>query len=180
LATVYTDDTPERSQDVNIPDLIATQRDILMGDLGDILETLRREEMEHKKKFAGKKLADAFPPTLNYHLGKIREAAIGSGYAKLGGANVDFILKRIERFKADLAERQILEAYEGITHDLELVDYPLRELRKYFCNPDTTHINEKDAPIFAFFVGEQTKKLLKSAEELDEEYSQDAPENHSS
>jgi hypothetical protein len=180
LATVYTDDTPERSQDVNIPDLIATQRDILMGDLGDILETLRREEMEHKKKFAGKKLADAFPPTLNYHLGKIREAAIGSGYAKLGGANVDFILKRIERFKADLAERQILEAYEGITHDLELVDYPLQELRKYFRNPDATHINEKDAPIFAFFVGEQTKKLLKSTEELDEEYSQDDPENHPS
>ncbi len=181
LGTAYADSKRLDSfKNVSISNLIATQRCVLMSVLGNVLKTLRREEMEHKNKFVGKKLADAFPPTLNYHLSKIREAAIGSGYAELGGVNVDFILGCIEQFKVELADREILETYEGLTYDLELVDYPLRELRKYFCNPDTTHINEKDAPIFAFFVGEQTKKLLKSAEELDEEYSQDAPENHSS
>ena len=179
LSTAYADGTPGCSQDVNIPDLISTQRDILMGDLGDILETLRSKEMEHKKKFAGKKLADAFPSTLNYHLSKIREAAIGSGYAKLGGVNVDFILECIEQLKVELAAREILETYEGLTYNLELVDYPLRELRKYFLTPGTTHINEKDALIFAFFVEEQTKELLEIAKALDEEYSQDDPENHS-
>ena len=137
--------------------------------------------MEHRNEFAGKKLADAFPSTLNYHLSKICEATLPeSGYAELGAGNVDFILKRIEQFKAELAEREILEAYEGLTYDLELVDHPSQELRKYFRNPDETHINEKDAYIFADFVDKQVQALLGWARRLDEEYSQDDPENHSS
>ena len=52
------------------------------------------------------------------------------------------------------------------------VDYPLQELRKYFFNPDETHINDRDAGIFAYFVEQQTQKLLNRAKDLDEEYSQ--------
>jgi hypothetical protein len=70
-----------------------------------------------------------------------------------------------------LEERDILEAY-GITYNLELVNYPLQELKKYFCTPDETHINERDAYIFAYFVKQQIEGLFKIAKELDEEYSQ--------
>ena len=61
-------------------------------------------------------------PNLSYHLQKILEEVEASGDAKLGGINVDRILKSIEQFKADLAERDILEAYENITYSLKLVD----------------------------------------------------------
>ena len=128
--------------------------------------------MEHRREFADQKLADAFPSTLNYHLSKIHEAIGESGDARLGGINVDYILKCIEEFKIKLAEREILEAYEVLTYNLELVDYPLQELRKYFFNPDQTHINDRDAKIFAYFVERQTQKLLNRAKDLDEEYSQ--------
>ena len=174
LATAYDDGTHTCHKDVNIPNLIAKQRAVLSGVLRDAIETLRREAMEHQQRFAGKKLADAFPPTLDNYWGKIfEETSRKYGIAKLGGANVDCILGCIERFKTELAERGILGAYEGLTYNLELADYPLQELRKYFHSPDKTHINEKDAYIFADFAKRQVQVLLESAEELDEEYSQD-------
>ena len=172
LGTTYADGRPDCSKDVNIPNLIAIQRSILIGVLDSIIKTLEQEEMEHRREFADQKLADAFPSTLNYHLSKIHEAIGESGDARLGGINVDYILKCIEEFKTKLAEREILEAYEGLTYNLELVNYPLQELRKYFFNPDETHINERDASIFAYFAEKQTQKLLERAKELDEEYSQ--------
>ena len=172
LGTTYADGRPNCSKDVNIPNLIATQRRILIGVLDSLIKPLRKEEMEHRREFADKKLADAFHPSSNYLLGKIREAVGPSGDARLGGINVDYILKFIGEFKTKLAEREILEASEVLTYNLELVDYPLQELRKYFFNPDETHINERDASIFAYFAEKQTQKLLEMAKELDEEYSQ--------
>ncbi len=172
LGTIYADGRPNCSKYVNIPNLITAQRNILIGILDSIIKTLEQEEMEHRREFADKKLADAFPSSLSYHLRKIREAVGPSGDTKLGGINVDYILKCIGEFKTKLAEREILEAYEGLTYNLELVDYPLQELRKYFFNPDETHINAGDASIFAYFVQKQTNKLLEMAKELDEKYSQ--------
>ena len=181
LATAYEDGTQTCYKDVDIPDLIAKQRSILSGVLCDAIETLRREEMEHRQRFADNKLANAFPPSLTYHLRKICEDTLPeSGNAERGRINVDFILGCIEQFKTGLAEREILEAYEGLTYNFELADYPLQELRKYFHSPDETHINEKDAYIFADFAERRVQELLESAKELDEEYGQDDPEeNHS-
>ena len=171
LGTVYADGRLDCFKDVNIPNLIATQRNILMDALESVVKTLRREEMEHRGEFADIKLAD--PPDLSYHLRKILEAVGPSGDARLGSINVDYILKCIEEFKIKLAERDILEAYEALTYSLELVDYPLQELKKYFRAPDKTHINERDAYIFAYFVEQQTQGLSEIAKELDEEYSQE-------
>lgn len=47
--------------------------------------------MEHRREFADKKLAAAFPPDLSYPLKKIGEAVSPSGDAKLGGISVDYI-----------------------------------------------------------------------------------------
>ena len=172
LGTSYSDGRQDYFKDINIRDLITIQRSILRGVLVKVIHKLEEEEMEHRKEFADKKLADAFHPSLNYLLGKIREAAGPSGDVRLGSINVDYILKFIGEFKTKLAERDILEAYESLTYNLKLVDYPLQELKKYFCTPDETHINERDAHIFAYFVEQQTHELLEAAQELDEEYSQ--------
>lgn len=88
-------------------------------------------------------------------------------------------MERINQFKTELTDRQIIEAYEGLTYNLELANYPLHELRKYFRSPDDTHINVKDANIFADFVDKQVKALLEWAKNLDEEYGQDDTENRS-
>jgi hypothetical protein len=181
LVTAYENGTKTRYKDVDIPDLIAKQRSILSGVLRDVIENLRKEEMEHRQRFADNKLANAFPPSLTYHLRKICEDIFPeSGNAERGRINVDFILECIEQFKTGLTEREILGAYEGLTCNLELADYPLQELRKYFHSPGETHINEKDAYIFADFAKRQVQDLLESAKELDEEYGQDDTEENRS
>jgi len=171
LMTTYPDGSTSGFKHVNIPDLIAKQRSVLMDVLSDVIKTLRREEMEHRQKFADEKLTDAFPPTIHYHFEKIFESIHRPEYAEFGGINVDFILECVEQFKAGLKEREILEAYDSVTYTLELLDYPLRELQTYFVNSDRTHINEKDAYIFTYFARKQTDELLELAQELDEEYS---------
>ena len=99
LGTIYADSRPNCSKHANIPNLITAQRNILIGVLDSIIKILEQEEMEHRREFADKKLTDVFLPDLNYHLRKIREAIGSSGDAKLGGINVDLILKSIEQFK---------------------------------------------------------------------------------
>ena len=173
LGTYYSDGRPSSSKEVKIPNLIATQRNILVGVLDNIVKTLMDEEMEHWRKFADQKLVDAFPSTLNYHLRKIREAIGKSGDTRLGSVNADLVLKSIEQFKAGLEEREIHDAYGGVTDTLNLLDYPLRELQKYFFSPNETHINENDAKIFAHFVESHTGGLLEMAKLLDAEYSQE-------
>ena len=175
LRTTYRDGQPDCFRDVNVPELIATQRKVFIEVLDNVIKTLENEEMEHRKKFEGKKLANVFSSTgTNYPLSKIFEAILNpqSAHAQQGEAHVDQILKAIEAFKVGLKDREILEAYEGVQYTLELVDYPLQELRTYFRHPAETHINEKDANIFATFVNAQVEELRQFAREIDEEYSQ--------
>ena len=175
LMTIDRDCPQPRFKNVNVRELIATQRDVLVDVLDNVIKTLENEEMEHRKKFAGKKLSDAFHLT-SYFLSKIFEAILNpkSTHAVLDAGHVDEILESIKAFKDGLKDREILEAYEGVTHTLELVDYPLQELRTYFRNRAETHIKEKDAYIFAHFVRMQIQNLRQIAREIDEEYSQDS------
>lgn len=175
LMTIDRDRPQPRFKDANVPELIATQRDVFVDVLGNVIKILENEEMEHRKKFAGKKLADAFHLT-SYFLSKIFEAILdpNSTHALLGKGYVDEILESIKVFKTGLEDREILEAYEGVTHTLEEVDYPLQELRTYFRNCDETHLKKKDAYIFAHFVRTQIQNLCQIAKEIDEEYSQDS------
>ena len=174
LGTIYRDRPQPRFKDVNVPELIATQRNVFVGVLDNVIKALENEEMEHRKKFEGKKLADVFSST-SYPLSKIFEAILNpkSAHVQLSKDHVDRILKSIEAFKIELKEREILGAYKGIRYTLELVDYPLLELRTYFCNRAETHIKEKDAFIFADFAERQVQELQERAQELDEEYSQE-------
>lgn len=52
-----------KRENINIPDLIATQKDVFLDVLNKVIETLQKEEIEHRKKFSDIKLADAFQPT---------------------------------------------------------------------------------------------------------------------
>lgn len=178
LRTTYRDGQQTRFKYVNVPELIATQRKVFIEVLDNVIKTLENEEMEHRREFEGKKLANVFSsPGTNYPLSKIFEAILNpqSAHAQLGEVHVDQILKCIEAFKNGLKDREILEAYYedgGGTHTLELLAYALQKLQTYFRNSAEARINEKDAYIFATFVKVQVGGLRQYAREIDEEYSQ--------
>lgn len=177
LRKTYRSSQPDCFRDVKVPELIATQRKVFMDVLDNVIKTLENEEMEHRKKFEGKKLAGVFSSTsTSYPLSKIFEAILNpqSTHARLGEVHVDRILESIKAFKIGLKEREILESYEdeGGKYTLELLAYALQKLQTYFRNRAETHIKEKDAYIFAHFVSTQIQELCQIAGEIDEEYSQ--------
>ena len=158
---------------VNIPDLIAIQRDTLKDYLDDIIKTLKQEEIDHRIKFAADKLVDIFQFTES-HFQKISEVLVNpdSVHAPQINVYVNEVLKSVQDFKTELQKRELLDAYEGIASTIEEVDDHLKELQIYFCNPNETNINEKDTCIFTDPVQMQVGELKQFAQDLDDEYSQ--------
>ena len=170
LMTTYADETKTNFKDVNIPDLIKTQKNIFVGVLDNIIETLRREEMEHRKKFADQNLVSTFQNT-TYPFEKIFDVIINpaSGHAQLADSYVDRILESIESFRNQLKKRG--EPDESYIYDY--LDYSLQRLKVFFHNRNVGHINEKDAYILANFAQRQIQDLKAIAQQLDEEYNQE-------
>ena len=155
---------------IKIPDLIATQKDVFVDVLNDIIEILQKEEIEHRKKFAEKKMTDAFQYT-NFLFQTVLEATISpdSSHVELVGGHVDRILKSVEMFKTGLKERN--EPDDNIDHVYENIDHALRHIKAYFHVPEETHIQAKDTYIFADFAQRQVVILEEIAQEIDEKYS---------
>ena len=176
LATEYPkmSDREERKTkrvDINIPNLIETQRSNLTEVLNKVIETLKEEEVEHKRKFSNKSLTGTFHHT-TYLFEKIFDAIISSEspHVEIVGAHIDDVLKCVDAFKTGLQERG--EPDDNISDIYENLDHSLQQIKAYFDNPSETHIQEKDLYIFAYFARRQVTELEAIARELDEMYSQ--------
>ena len=167
-----------KSEDINVADLIATQKDIFVDVLNNVIETLQEEEMEHRKKFTGKKLVDAFLHTnylpqimhTNYLFRKVLDATLDSDspHVEHVGNHVDRILASVETFRTGLKERGEPDNFADI---YEKLDYALQNIKAYFHAPDETHIHREDTYILADFAERQVEILVEIAQEIDEKYS---------
>ena len=160
-----------KHENVNVRDLIATQKGIFVEVLKNVIETLQEEEVEHRKQFVGKKLISAFQHT-SYPFQKVLEATLStkSPHAELVGTHINQILKSIETFKSGLRERD--EPDDNIEHVYANLFYALQHVKAYFHAPDETHIQREDTYIFADFAQRQVAELKEIAREIDERYSQ--------
>ena len=156
--------------DVSVPDLITIQKRVFEDVLNNVIETLKEEEVEHRKEFADKKLTDAFQHT-TYPFTKIFEAilSIDSPHVQLVGDYIDEILKSVEAFKTGLRERD--EPDDNIEDIYKNLDYALQHIKLYFNTPAKTHIQREDTYIFADFAKRQMRELKEVAKEIDEKYS---------
>ena len=159
-----------KRENINVPDLIATQKSVFVDVLNNIIETLQKEEIEHRKEFADKKLIDAYKHT-SYPFQKVLEATISpdSPHVELVGVHVDQILKSVEAFKTGLKERD--EPDDNFAYRYENLDYAFRHIKAFFHAPEQTHIHREDTYILADFAQRQVEILEEIAEEIDERYS---------
>lgn len=156
---------------INLPHFIDTQKSIFTEVLNNVIETLKEEQVEHRKKFVGKTLTSAFQIT-DDSFSKIYERAISpdSSYDPLVLGWVDHILTAVDAFKAGLKERE--EPDDTISYRYEDLDYALQHIKDCFGGGKETHISRKDAYIFAHFARHEVQKLKEIAQEIDERYSQ--------
>ena len=155
---------------VDIPELIAIQRSILRKFLNNVIQTLTKKELYHRKKFEGKRLSSAFG-FITYPFEKIFDAIFSenSPHFLLVDTHVDQILRSVDEFKAGLKERE--EPDDNISDIYENLDYSLQHIKAYFHKTEKTHLNEKDVYIFAYFARRQVRELEYIASEKDDEYS---------
>jgi hypothetical protein len=167
--TTYPDRNPT-FHNVNVVKLIHDQRDILPAFLQQVIEKLRKEKMDHRAEFKDEKLKRIFPDTLGYFYQKIAESIDGGVPGALGTMHLDYITEMIQKFQQALDKRGLLQAHN--MDDLDIVEYPIAELRKYFETPTESKLNAKDANIFLAFIRSQTDSLITFAKEIDEDYSE--------
>lgn len=156
---------------VDIPELIAVQRSILRKFLNNVIKTLTKEELYHRKKFEGKRLSSAFG-FITYPFEKIFDAIFSknSSHVLLVDAYVDQILSSVDEFKTGLEERG--EPDDNISDIYENLDYSLQHIKAYFHNEKETHLQKKDVYIFAYFARRQARELEYIAREKDNEYNE--------
>ena len=170
LITVYANHDPPQFKGVSLPELIVTQRSQLRTSLNQVVALLQKEEAEHKAMFKDDMIAAAFHPTTDYYFEKIYESIPASKPSEYGRRHVELIVEAVERFKAKLAERGIAGAYDSVKHHLDLVSYPLQELKLYFDRFGPSKLNERDAFIFVHFIQDEINTLRSMAVEIDESY----------
>ena len=150
--------------DVNLPDLIATQKSVFMDVLTNLIEKLKEEDVEHKKKFEGKKLVNIFDPT-KHLFSTINEAIVNPNFphTELAETYVYEIVKCVNEFITGLEDRG--EPDFHIYHIYEELEKFLNCLIAYFQNGRDIRIPKKYAYAFALIEQghvEELKTIVKN------------------
>ncbi len=172
LMTVSPGEWPPLFRHVSLQALLDTQHRQLEEGLEALLQSLRKEEMEHREQFKEEKLSALFPGVLHYYFEKVYESTRGTSGWEYGALHIMLLKEIVEKFRAGLTRRGIAGAYQGVEHQLESLDYPLDELAEYFAQQGKGRLNERDAVIFTSFVEGEMSELQEMAAELDKEYSE--------
>lgn len=170
LMTVYSDSQDYQIRYVSIPKLIKIQNEYIGKILDQILQELETEEVKHRETHKDTKVRDFFPQTLSYNFQKLFEASVSGQAFSLGFTNLKIIEDCLNKFKSELEARGEWGIYDSIDYHMELISYPLEQLKQYFSAHEESKLNEKDAYIFTSFMSDQIEILKKIAEEIDEDY----------
>ncbi len=174
LMTEYSDGRPYHLRYIDISALLSLQRDHLGKILQTVVEKLRRDEMAHRENHRETKLQDLFPQTLGYYFQKIYEATRGGTAFPAGGNHVGLVRECLANFRGALQKRGEWDIHDSVSYHMDLIDYPLAEIEKYFANRESAKLNEKDAFIFSSFVESQIEELRQIAKDIDDRYSSEA------
>ena len=172
LMTVYGDDREPTFEKINVINLIKKQQTIHGTILSNILGKLRKEEMDHRRKFRRVKLAEIFNK-MDYVINKMIEASIGDVPNTIGLAHLEMVTDKIGNFKDGLLTRGIYQVNSAYEYEFGLIEEPLGELHKYFSGSEDSYLNSRTAYIFAFFIEHQFSVLQNIAQNIDESYMED-------
>ncbi|RBW47106.1 hypothetical protein DS885_04730 [Psychromonas sp. B3M02] len=168
MVTSFSNSSEPKFTTVSIPSLLEIQGKYIAELLEQVVDEIKKQEMEHRLMHKDNKLEDSFPQTLSYHLGKIYEATYTRQSFALGKVNLTTVSQVLESFKNALESRSEWGIYDSVNFHYEQLEYPLQQLDLYFDGEST--FNEKDAYIFASFVEKQFDELIEIAKDIDKEY----------
>lgn len=169
-------------KEVSLSKMISIQNKQVLEIMKKIKRELERREKEHKIKFKGEKLHEILAKNLSYNFEKIYEAiqpiteVVYKTQMALWG--VDSLNDKLQKFRNVLIKRGLdIDAYDSIKFIFKEVEYPIKELKKYFefyksfsPNDKIEVINNETAGIFVYYLDKKFEELCEMAKEIDEEY----------
>jgi len=155
---------------VNLPELIEKQEIYTRSLLMELIEKLKADDKEHKKKFQTK-LGDIFPETIDYYFEKVREGLTEKevGYKEYGKIHLQLVSSKIEEFRNSLRQRNEFDCSD-LKYVYEEIGYPLQQLNLYFSDPLKCEVNCQTLLIFNDFIHTKLKDLRQIAQEIDNQY----------
>lgn len=158
-------------KNISIKSLITKQKTCLSDKLDDVLKILEEENKLHKEKFKMEKLEKIFD-SLSFYIGDV----LIKERIEPRLMHLELIEDIMKNFEKSLKDRDIeLNTYEPIGQIYIDLEYPMTELKKYFNfllgNMNDSHINDKTADIFGWYINNRLSELEKHAKNIDREYS---------
>jgi hypothetical protein len=171
MMTLLPGGSTEISQ-INVPDLIATQRRIIEAILQRFLQHEQKLESTHRQQFRDRPLSSAFPVWFEHTFEKIANAVNGSDMF-LGLPMLATLEAALQKFEEMLTERGELPAIADVVeHDSLPAVHAVQRLRRFFQEPPTGE-TVADAEAFLYRLEHAVEQLRKLATEIDRTYSTD-------
>jgi len=161
---------------VNIRELIEKQRAEVTRIMSEVVKELKKTDAEHRARFRTKKLAQAFH-LVPYAFEKISEGLESTSAAPLAQWGADQLQSSLDAFEELLKERGVgLSTYDVIEYEYKQIRYPLGELRKFLVPEPSDIAHSEAARVYADALNESFSRLMRVANEIDEEYSGEKPD----
>ena len=159
----------EDLQYVRLEELLDKQRVPHEDALEALIGALCKKETEYRKRFRDEPLAAVLQPELDSSVEQLYETASGNKSWELGTPHIDLIRGGVERFKAELAKRQLAGVYDNVECLINQIACSLEQLAQFFELPRRGRINLRDAETHIAFVQSKVSELRNAAREIDDE-----------
>jgi hypothetical protein len=142
--------------------------------LSEVVTELKRKDEEHKSLFRGKSMTGPFH-TVTYAIEKIFEDLHKNTIVGVGKWGADTLKSALDDFKKLLSDRGMsIETYDSVKYHYEQIEYPLRELQKFFAGEPSDIGSYQAAMVYGDALQGYFLELMKSAQWIDEEYNEQA------
>jgi hypothetical protein len=159
---------------VPVRKLIEQQRTETVRIMSEVVTELKRKDEEHKSLFRGKSMTGSFH-TVTYAIEKIFEDLHKNTIVGMGKWGMDTLKSALDDFRKMLGERGMsVETYDSVKYHYEQIEYPLRELQKFFAGEPSEIGSYQAAMVYGDALQGYFSELRKSAQGIDEEYNEQA------
>lgn len=170
LASYFPKEKESLFRKFDLFDLNSKQHKSICELLDSVLNLLKKDLQNHKKKFKSMKLNDLIPNNLPYYITKVNEGIYNNH--PLAEMNFRHLENSYEKIKSELIKRyNTLDVYPGVKLQVKKLDLIFSRIDEWIKNKNL-HKNT-EAEIFMSSLYEKYKELGQMLKEIDDEFQTD-------
>jgi hypothetical protein len=113
-------------------------------------------------------LSAVFPPTIGCLIEDLEVVLAGDAPLEFGSIYVDKLERILWDFKNAFTLDRFFPMYGLVKYYLDILEYPIVELRGYFNNPGGSTLTPNRAAVFVYFIKEHLEIIMQVARDIDQ------------